>query len=334
VADQVLTEDEKNALLDGVTSGAVRVQANGGPTYASVRPFDIRARIVSNSFPRLQTINQRFAEQLSRQAEKLLQCDVEVRPLELNLRASSGSPSLSGSGVAVVFQAAPLTGSALILLRPELVGHLVEAFFGGPGNVASGTGSGSFSAGELSVSNLFANLVLATVQDAWQPLVAFSPTRTSTETSLDHIELPGDCDSIIDASFELALTADQADHRGQFHILWPRDMVEPLLPAFEGRKRERDSAADAQWVKQMRRRLAEVPMKVSTRVGHASLALGDVIALAPGDVISIGSPKRATVLANGVPIINGRFGVFDGRNAVEAGEWLSPGSAAHLPKDG
>lgn len=327
----VLTEDEKSALLDGVTSGAVRVQAGGGEKYATVRPYDIdaRSRIVTNSYPRLQAINQRFAERLSKQAESLLQCDLAIRPVEAGLRSFSEFVSQpAGPSVAAVFEATPLAGHAVVVLRPDLVGHLVESFFGGPGANQGKKESASFSPGELSVSNLFCNLVLATIQDAWQPLVAFSPARTRTETSLDHIELGGDGDTIIDTAFELNLPGAEGDQRGRFHVLWPRDMVAPLLPAFDGRKRDRDPALDAKWEKAIRRRLADTPVKVTTRVGQAGLALAEVIALAPGDVIPIGSPRFATVLANNVPLLRGRFGIFDGRNAVEAGEWLPPGASA------
>jgi len=336
VTEHVLTEAEKNALLDGVTSGAVKVQAGGGAKYAAVRPFDIeaRSRIVTNSYPRLQSINQRFAERLSNQAESLLQCDLAIRPVEAGLRSFSEFLSRhAGPCVAAVFEAPPLTGSALVVLRPDVVGHLVESFFGGPGTPDSSKGSTTFSAGELSVSNLFCNLVLATIQDAWQPLVGFAPSRTRTETSLDHVELGGDADTVIDTAFELCLSGDQGPHgphgdrRGQFHILWPRDMVAPLLPAFDGQKRDRDAARDVKWEQAIRRRLADTPVKVSTWVGQARLALGDVVALAPGDVIPIGSPRFATVLANNVPLLSGRFGIFDGRNAVEAGEWLSAGNS-------
>jgi flagellar motor switch protein FliM len=332
MSGQILTEDEKNALLEGVTSGAVRVQTGGGAKYAEVRPFDIdaRSRIVSNSYPRLQSINQRFAERLSTQAENLLQCDLGIRPVEAGLRSFSEFASqLAGPSVAAVFEAAPLTGHGLVVLRPDFVAHLVDAFFGGPGAAAAGNGSTSFSAGELSVSNLFCDLVLATVQHAWQPLLGFTPARTRTETALDHIELGGDGDAIIDTVFELCLSGNNdnnAEQRGRFHILWPLDMVAPLLPAFDGQKRDRDAAVDAKWEQALRGRLADVPMRVSTRVGHVRLALGDVIALAPGDVVPIGSPRFATVLANNIPVLRGRFGIFDGRNAVEAGEWLSPGN--------
>ena len=326
MTEQVLTEDEKNALLEGVASGAVKVQTGRGAKYAAVRPYDIeaRSRIVSNSYPRLQSINQRFAERLSGHAESLLQAELDIRQVESGLRTYSElSAGVSDPVAAIVFEASPLKGHGLVVLRPELVGQLVEAFFGGPGDAKSGGNeSRTFSAGELSVANLFCNLVLENVQDAWQPLVAFAPTALRTETSLDHVELGGDDDTIIDTAFEVTI-GEQGERHGRFHIVWPREMVATLLPAFGGQRRERDPAVDARWAEVIRKRLADVPMKITTRVGHVRLALGDVIALAPGDVIPIGSPRSATVLANGVPVINGRFGIFDGRAAVEASEWLS-----------
>jgi flagellar motor switch protein FliM len=331
VSEQVLTEDEKSALLDGVASGAVRVQAGGAEKYATVRPFDIdaRSRIVTNSYPRLRSINQRFADRLSKQAEGLLQCELTIRPVAAGPRSfGEFVRQFPGPSVAAVFAAPPLTGSGVVVLHPEVVGHLVEAFFGGPGARTGHPESTTFSTGELSISNLFCNLVLATLQDAWQPLVGFAPARTRTETSLDHVELGGDSDAVIDTAFELCLSGTEGDQRGQFHVVWPRDMVAPLLPAFDGRKRERDPVRDAAWEKAIRRGLAETPVNVTTRVGQVSVALARVVALAPGDVIPIGIPRVATVLANNVPLLSGRFGIFDGRNAVEAGEWLPSGARA------
>src|SRR5690606_37549391 len=319
-------EDEKNALLEGVASGAVKVQTGRGAKYAAVRPFDIeaRSRIVSNSYPRLQSINQRFAERLCGHAQSLLQAELDIRPVGSGLRTYDElSGGMSNPVAAVVFEAAPLEGRALVVLREELVSQLVEAFFGGPGDTVSGSNeSGTFSAAELSIANLFSNLVLANVQEAWQPLVAFSPAAVRTETSLDHVEPGSGDDTVIDTAFEVTI-GEQGERHGRFHIVWPREMVATLLPAFGGQRRERDPAVDARWAEVIRKRLADVPMKITTRVGHVRLALGDVIALAPGDVIPIGSPRSATVLANNVPVINGRFGIFDGRNAVEACEWLS-----------
>lgn len=321
MTEPVLTDDEKNALLDGVTSGAVEVQSNGGPQYASVRPFEVspRSRIVSNSYPRLQSVNQLFSERLAGQAEQLLQHDIDVSPTGIELRPwSDYCVKLAAPCVAVVFSAAPLTGNALIVLQAELVGHLVEAFFGSEVGIGSATGGGSFTPGELSVSTLFSELIVSTIRDAWQPLMQITPERVRTEINLDMADIARDPDAVIGSSFELSF----ANHDGAFHVLWPREMVTPLLPAFDGQTRERNVAIDASWEKAIRARLADAPMRITTCVGHAYHALGDLVALSPGDVVPIVSPRLATIMARQVPILKGHFGVFEGQNAVEATEWL------------
>lgn len=325
MTEQVLTDDEKNALLDGVSSGAVQVQSSGGPQYASVRPFDLspRSRIVANSYPRLQTVNQLFAERLAGHAEALLQHDLDVSPTGIDVRPwSKYSQQWVEPCVAVVFTAAPLTGHALIVLQADLVGHLVESFFGSEVGIGTATGGSSFTRGELSVSNLFCDVVLSAMRDAWQPLMQFTPARVNTEINLDRVDIARDSDPVIGSGFELSF----ADHHGVFHVLWPRDTVALLLPSFDGRKGDRDAAEDARWEKAIRTRLADAPMRITTCVGHARHALGNLVALSPGDVIPIESPRFATILAGALPIISGRFGVYEGRNAVEAAAWLHPGN--------
>ena len=41
MSENVLTDDEVDALLDGVESGEVEVQSAQGPRYASVTPFEL-----------------------------------------------------------------------------------------------------------------------------------------------------------------------------------------------------------------------------------------------------------------------------------------------------
>ncbi|MGH8195676.1 MAG: flagellar motor switch protein FliM [Woeseiaceae bacterium] len=323
MAEQILTDDEKNALLDGVSSGAVQVQANGGPQYASVRPFDLRpsSRIVSNSFPRLQAVNRLFAERLATRVEALLQHDLEISVAGIEVRTwTEYAAHWVKPCVAAVFTASPLSGRALVVLQADVVSHLVESFFGSEIGVGAATVGSSFTPGELSVANRFCDVVLATVRDSWQPLLQLKPERIATEVDLERVDIARDADSVIGSSFELSV----AEHQGAFHVLWPRAMVESLLPSFDGQTAERDKAEDARWEKAIRARLLDSPMRITTCIGHARHSLGSLVALSPGDVIPIESPRLATILAGALPLIKGRFGVHEGRNAVEATHWLHP----------
>ncbi len=325
--EPVLSDDEKSALLEGVESGAVEVSAAGGPQYADVRTFVIgaRARLTSGGLPRLAAMNEQFAERFAGACEDLLQAPAAL---------TAGSPkrqafadfrdSWPTGAIAVAFTATPLAGEALLVIDPVLVGPLVEAFFGGNSPESTAHHDAAHSAGALSTVQLFAGQLLGVQREVFAPLKEIVPERVATHVGLDLIESTGDGDPVIACEFELALGEDGAQ-RGSFAVVWPEQMLSPVRAGLEGKRRERDAAEDARWHKVLRARLPEVVVALASNVGHARMTLGEVVALKPGDVIGIDTPRVATLLAAGVPLLEGRFGVQAGRNAVETVSWLESG---------
>ena len=160
MTDPVLTDDEKSALLDGVSSGAVEVLTGGEQKYADVRAFEVnpRSRIKRNSFPRLQVLNDQLADRLKKHAETSLQCEVAIMPGDISVRPYSEICAKAVELSAVtVFSAIPLEGQGGIVVDAEAINQIVEAFFGGGDNendTAAKNGD-SFSPGEVSVCRLF-----------------------------------------------------------------------------------------------------------------------------------------------------------------------------------
>ncbi|MCB1845473.1 MAG: hypothetical protein KDI09_21065, partial [Halioglobus sp.] len=166
MTEQVLSDDEKNALLDGVSSGAVEVHSADGPQYAAVKPFVIgpRARIVSNSFPRLESINAQLASRLADSVSAMLQVEVDITPRAIRQRSFADfCEDGPARCLAIGFTAAPLTGEALVLIDSELVSPLVEAFFGGNSPESLACNEAAHSPGALSIVHLFVRELLLTV---------------------------------------------------------------------------------------------------------------------------------------------------------------------------
>jgi flagellar motor switch protein FliM len=329
MSDPVLTDDEKNALLDGVSSGTVEVQSADGPQYASVKPFVIgpRARIVSDSLPRLNGMNEQLAERLAISSAELLQAGVEVVVASNGQGPFGQGPfadycaELSPRSAAVSFSAAPFSGVAVVTIDAALLGPLLEAFFGGHDD--NGNGDAALSPGALGMARLYARQILAAVRAVWAPLRELAPEPIATFAGLEQVDAIDAAEAVVGTEFEVTI----GGKRGSFNLIWPVAMIAPVLPALAGKRAERDAAADARWEKAIRRRLADVLVSLNSDVGHASMSLGALINLTPGDIVTIDSPRMATVQAEGVPLLQGRFGVQAGRNAVEATSWLEPGIA-------
>ncbi len=323
MTDPVLTDDEKSALLEGMSSGEVEVHSNRGPTYASVTEFEIgpRSRISTNSYPRLQSLNRQFASRMSKQAELMLNADAVVTFQSIETCTySEFSEQSSLLSLVVEFLPKPLDGSALLNLNAPTVENLVETFYGGLGNEPARQEPEFFTPGEISVAALFAEAVLGVINDVWQPLAGMSAEIAGTHLSTGVIDNIDGGDAVICCDFEI----DVADQKQRFQLLWPVRTVTSLLPVFDGQKRDRDPAEDARWERALRSRVVESVVRIASDVGHTRMTLGEVAELAPGDIINITNPQKGTVSASDVPILEGRFGVHDGRHAIEASNWLDP----------
>lgn len=321
MTEQILSDDEVDALLDGVESGEVEVHSADGPRYASVTAHDIprRSRIVSKSFPRLELLNEKFAARLKMRTEQLLNCKMGLSCTEtagLTFDAICGQ--YSDALIAVQFSAAPLTGHGAIVFGADLVHQLVELFFGGAGSQPKSSGTGGFTLGEHRVIQAYANIILDTLQEIWEPILAIKPERLKTESSIRQLTIADETDQVIRSSFNLSFE----EHDGTLHLLLPIAMVEPLVPLFKGTDRKADPAQDDMWADSIRAGLMNIKVRLSGNVGHASMTLGELICLEPGHIINIDTPRVATLYAQGVPLLEGRFGVHGGRNAVEASRWL------------
>lgn len=319
-SDPVLTDDEKSALLDGVSSGAVEVLTGGEQKYADVRVFEVspRSRIKRNSFPRLQVLNEQLADRLKKHTETSLQCPVSITAGDIVVRPYSELCAQASELCAVtVFKALPLDGQGGVVVDAEAINQLVEAFFGGQGNDPVAKNSETFSPGELSVCRLFSSAVMSMLQDVWESFTEIAPESLGTEIGMDLVDIAADTDRVISIRFNMVFENSE----GGFELLLPVSMLQPLLPVFEGQKGERDLAEDTRWEQVIRSHLPDANVRLTGCVGKLRMPLAALSGLQPGDVLSIENPRSATVVAGEVPVVLGKYGVHAGRNAVETTCW-------------
>ena len=220
----------------------------------------------------------------------------------------------------IEFTPKPLQGSALISLNAELVEILVETFFGGVGNDPTKQDADFFTPGEINVANLFCRAAIGVIGEVWQPVAELEHELVGSHLSSGVMDSIDGGDTVIAAEFEIKVGEKQQ----AFQIVWPQSTIASLVPVFDGQKRERDVAEDARWEQSIRARVVESIVNISSSVGKTRMTLGAVAELEAGDVISISNPQKSTVFARHVPILEGRFGVHDGRHAIEAMQWLEP----------
>lgn len=320
--DQVLSDEEKSALVDGVESGDVEVQTGDGPKYASVEEFVISPRnhIVTNSYPRLQNLNRKFAGIATKSASALLNAKVDVESGEVTT-CTWAEFSESCEDVALIFEFAtkPLDGSAVFHIQSSVVRHIVETFYGGCKENPPRHEIEGFTRGESNVIALFCADLLKGIGESWQSLMVLDAEQSGVYQSTDVVEIIDNSEAVVCSEFQLVL----GDEEHRIHLVWPVSMLAPLLPVLEGAKGERDAEQDSRWEDVIRSRIPEARVGVSSRIGSARMTLREVAQLQAGDIIDFENPRTGTVFARHVPVLEGRFGVHDGRYAIETTRWLT-----------
>ncbi len=322
MTDQVLSDEEKDALLDGVEKGDVEVQSASGPTYANVQPFVVSPRnhIVTNSFPRLQSMNRKLGAWIGKSAQHLLNERFEAESGELvtptwgEFREEWVEPA-----VLFEFKASPLEGSGVIVVGRSAVLPIVERFYGGSDDNPPRHDAEGFTRGEMNVVALFCQEILKGIEETWTPIIDLETNSEEIYQSTDVVDLIEDGEHVIACEF-LLTTGEEPQ---SLHVVWPMTMIASLVPVLEGQKRDRDAAEDARWESAIRGRVPEARINVDSCVGTARLSLRRIARLEVGDVIDLDNPRKGTVYTNDVAVLEGRFGVHDGCFAIEATRWLT-----------
>jgi len=318
----VLSEDEVSALLSGVESGAIEVHSAEGPRYATVTAFEIprRSRIATRSLPKLELLNGRFAERLSGRTQQVLDTEIDIRCISIrSLAFGDVVENDTAPGIAVEFGAAPLPGSGALTIDSELVSRLVELFFGGSGNEPRPASHDGFTPGIVRVVDAYARIVFEALKTTWASFHPIDPKPSRIESGINLLSIADEADAVVQAVFEFSF----GDCDGALSMLLPEQMLASLMPRLRGETRRADPGIDQRWAAALREGLPGVSVRLSTRVGQATMSLRDLICLEPGDIIGIDSPTEATILANDVGLLRGRYGVHGGRNAVAATGWIS-----------
>ena len=132
---QILTQDEVDALLQGIASESQDL-APEAEVAAGVRAYDLsgQERMVRGRMPNLEIVNERFARNLRNGLFNLLRKSAEVSIGEIKVHKYSAF--LREIAVPTNFNIVsvrPLRGSGLVVCDPSLVFAVVDALFGGTG---------------------------------------------------------------------------------------------------------------------------------------------------------------------------------------------------------
>ncbi len=328
MSNDLLSQDEIDALLHGVDSGAVSTNAPPPPSDA-VRPYNFATqdRIVRGRMPTLEMVNERFARLVRIGIFNLLRRApaISVRGVEM-LKFAEYTHTLYVPTNLNLVRVKPLRGTALVIFEPRLVFSVVDTFFGGGGRFQAKIEGREFTPTEMRVIQLLLQQVFADLVEAWAPVLSLEFEYINSEVNPHFANIVTPREYVVVSRFNVEFEGSAGD----IHITYPYSMLEPLRELLDAGLQSDRAERDERWIGALRQQIQDTSVELNSTLAEAQLSLRTLMNLKPGDVIPIDLPRAIELCVERVPVFRGEFGVANGRRAVKIAEVVQPAPSSSL----
>jgi flagellar motor switch protein FliM len=333
VSDNFLSQEEVDALLKGVTGDQDDLESL--EDTSGVRPYNLatQERIVRGRMPTLEIINERFARLLRIGLFNFLRRSAEVSVG--TVKVSKYSEFIRNLVVPTnlnLTHMKPLRGTSLIVLDPGLVFLLVDNLFGGDGRFHTRVEGRDFTQTEQRIIQRILEIIYETYAKSWEPVypVQFEYIRSEMNTQFANIATPNEV--VVSTTFTIEL----GPVSGEMHMCMPYSMIEPIRDLLTSSLQGETLEIDKRWVRLMTQQIQIAEVEIVADLGSAKVTLGDILNMKVGDVIPISVPEIVSAKVDGTPVMECKYGVFNGQYALRVDKMLgsSVNEIAHGENNG
>lgn len=280
---KILSQDEVDTLLRGLTGGEVEAEADVLEDDSGIVSFDLsnQDRIIRGRMPVLEIINDRFARLATNALANSMRKRVDVNPISIDMsKFGDFMRSLPVPTSINIFKLDPLRGNAILVVDSRLVFALVENFFGGAGSQPKVEGR-DFTPIEQAIISKVVRIALANLEDAWRPVHEVHVELLRSEINPQFAAIVPPSDVVVVVTFEVELE----NAIGSMIACLPYATIEPirskLYASFQSERLEVDHA----WISRFKERLMETPVEVVIELGKTQITGRQLMGLKQGDIL-------------------------------------------------
>jgi len=320
--NQVLTQDEINALLQGLSSGEIEGESAQDGEGGGIRKYDLTSqeRIIRGRMATLEMIHERFVNYFRVAFASFLgkTCFASVASIEV-IKFGAFIKKLPLPSSIHIYSMNPLPGSALLVFSSPFVFSLIDTLFGGKGTQKVKNEGKEYTEIELRLIQKVVHTVLDRLERAWEPVQPLNFTFQRSEHNPLAVGILAPSDIVIVVNVEIELEQETVT----LTICTPYSTIEPIkqkLTTTVERPRPVESDENARRLISAGVRKADVNISVELATG--SVMLRTIQNLKTGDVLQLetAATEPATILVEGIPKYLGYVGTSRGCRAVRVTE--------------
>lgn len=316
--NQVLTQDEINALLRGLSDSDIETDTFEDTHEEGIRKYDLASqeRIIRGRMPTMELIHDRFARSFRTGLSKFLgrTCFINVGGIEI-VKFGLFMKKLPLPSSLHIYRMPPLQGYALLVVSTPLVFGMVDSLFGGKGSGKVKIEGREYTAIETRLIGKVVMMALEILKEAWAPIHPVDFVYVRSEFNPLAIAIVPPTDVVIIVTVEVELEQESTT----LTLCTPYSTIEPirqkLTTGFQSNRLEIDTHV----IRRMEANIKKTEVELRVRLAQGEVTTRDALKLQRGDIISLDTnpTEEAIIQVEGVPKYRGFVGSYRGSRAIK-----------------
>jgi flagellar motor switch protein FliM len=328
---QILSQDEVDALLQGITGESQKLEEEEQP-QGGIRDYNIanQERIVRGRMPTMEVINERFARNIRIGLFNLIRKSPEVSIG--GIKVQKFSAFLREIVVPTNFNLVsvkPLRGSGLIVCDPSLVFAVIDSLFGGIGKFHTRIEGRDFSATELRVILRLVECIVAEYRRAWQGIYPLDLEYQRSEMQPQFANIATPSEIVVSTNFTLEI----GETTGAVHFCIPYSTLEPIRDVLYSTIQGDAVEPDRRWVNLLKHQIQSAEVDLVAELGTAPATVEQLLSFKPGDFIELDLEPVIQAKIDGVPVFDCHYGTNNGKYAIKIEQMLSSSNLSWIGVD-
>ena len=321
MSNQILSQDEVDALLQGITGESQKLEEEHVDEGA-IRNYDIASqeRIVRGRMPTMEVINERFARNIRiglfnfiRKSPEIAIGSIKVQKYSAFLREIVVPTNFN------IVSVRPLRGSGLIVCDPTLVFSVIDSLFGGAGKYHTRIEGRDFSPTEQRIIGRLVDVICAEYKKAWNGVYPLELEYQRSEMQPQFANIATPSEVVVATSFTLEI----GDASGTIHFCIPYATLEPIRDVLYSTIQGDSAEPDRRWVKLMTQQIQAAEVELVAEIAHAPATVEQLLSFKPGDFIELDLKPAIQAKVSGVPVLDCHYGISNGKYALKVDQLLT-----------
>ena len=327
MAENILSQDEVNALLRGIVEGDIETQKPDVPEEPGkkTREYNLASqeRVIRGRMPTLEIVNERFARFFQVTLSSTLRKTVEFSPVSTEMiKFGEFIKKVALPSNINILRLEPMKRNFLLIIDARMVYLLVDHLFGGVGRGHVKVEGRDFSPIENRITRNILNQAIGDFEKAWAPVHHIGITYIRSEINPQFSAIVSPTEMVISLTYRLDI-----DGQGRpVYICIPYSTIEPIKEKLYTGFQSDQFEVDHRWILRLRQRLDSVPVRVVAELGTAQARLSDVLTWKPGDILHLDQyvDDPISLSVEKAVRFKGRPGVYRSSRAVRIDERVFP----------